>query len=300
MDNYIIENGICQDFLQETFSSLEEKQRLKRKQLNEYITASKIADKSDNFIRNYSECGTLIGVDETGKIKQANFCKSRLCPVCAWRRSLQTYVKLRKIISNMSNHQYVFLTLTQKNCDIDSLGKEIDRINYAWKRFKQKAIFKRAYKGYVRTIEVTYNEEKGTFHPHQHIILDVKDGYFSKANGLYIPHNKIVEIWSSLINQNHSDVDIRALKTDTDIQKSKSIAELAKYTLKLSEQSDPEVLSKLFKFLNNRRCFTCGGTFKREARLLKIDLENDDDEGNDMLNQNITMFRYDNGHYKKL
>ena len=298
--NYTINNGICQDFLEKTFSSLESKQRLKRKQLNEYIEASKIADKSDNFIQNYSDCGTLIGVDESGKIRQANFCKSRLCPVCAWRRSIQTYVKLKKIVSNMPEHQYIFLTLTQKNCDINSLGAEIDRINYAWKRFKQKAMFKRAYKGYVRTIEVTYNEEKNTFHPHQHIILDVKDGYFSKKNNLYIPHKKIVETWSALIEQDYCDADIRALKSETEVQQSKSLAELAKYTLKLSEQSDPDILSKLFKFLSNRRCFTCGGTFREEAKKLKIDLENDDEASDDVLNQNVTMFRYENGRYKKL
>ena len=298
--NYTINSGICQEVLEKTFSSLEAKQRLKSKQLSEYIEASKLADKSDNFIHNYSECGTLIGVDESGKIRQANFCKSRLCPVCAWRKSIQTYIKLRKIVSNMSQHQYIFLTLTQKNCDINSLGAEIDRINYAWKRFKQKAMFKRAYKGYVRAIEVTYNKKEKTFHPHQHIILDVNTGYFDKGSDLYIPHSKIVEIWSSLINQDYCNADIRALKTDTELQQSKSIAELAKYTLKLSEESNPEVLSKLFKFLNNRRCFTYGGTFKKEAKLLKIDLENDDEENDDALNQNITMFRYDNGHYKKL
>ena len=36
--------------------------------------------------------------------------------------------------------------------------------------------------GYMRAIEVTYNQQEDTYHPHIHCIFAVKAGYF-KGNG---------------------------------------------------------------------------------------------------------------------
>ncbi|MDI6578281.1 protein rep, partial [Bacillus subtilis] len=57
---------------------------------------------------------------ETGKLKlyQAHFCKERLCPMCAWRRSLKIAYH-NKLILEEANLQYgcgwIFLTLTVRN-----------------------------------------------------------------------------------------------------------------------------------------------------------------------------------------
>ena len=198
---------------------------------------------------------------------------------------------MKKIIDCIDHKDFIFLTLTQKNCETDELSKEIDRINYAWKKLKQKTIFKRAFVGYVRALEVTYNQEHNTFHPHQHIILHTSKDYYENA---YITHDKIQKMWSDLIEQSHSNVDIRKIKADTEKDLSKAIAEISKYTLKFTDITDEKVLKKLYIFMTGRRCFTSGGTFKVIAKKLNIEIGEDSEE---ITNKTIQLYRYSNGKY---
>lgn len=301
LQDYIIEKEQSQAEYEKYFGKLEEKLNLKQKKHKIYEKSAKIAGKSDNFINNFKECGSLIGLNNDNKIVRANFCKSRLCPVCCWKKSIKTFIDVKRIITELGeNHKYIMLTLTQKNCRPEELDKEIDKINYAFKRLRQKAKFKRAYKGHIRTLEITYNSEQGTFHPHTHIILDTCEGYFERNSDIYITHNEMMKMWSDLINQEHCNLDIRAIHGTSIRELEKAIAEVAKYTLKLSDiayKEETEAMSTIFTFLTGRRCFTYGGTIKSTAKKLKINLE---DEPEDESSENITFFRYEKGHYKKI
>ncbi len=49
------------------------------------------------------------------KLINANFCKVRLCPMCAWRRSLKTFGQVSKVMDYVEenyDYKYIFLTLT--------------------------------------------------------------------------------------------------------------------------------------------------------------------------------------------
>ena len=70
------------------------------------------------------ECGSFLEfkqfADNSLKLHLANFCKARLCPMCAWRRSLKIYGQLSQIIeqiTKMGKYRFLFLTLTVENCN---------------------------------------------------------------------------------------------------------------------------------------------------------------------------------------
>ena len=113
--------------------------------------------------------------------------------MCNWRKSLKLFGQTSEIaniiINQDSSTRFLFVTFTVKNCDADKLSQTIDMMNMGFKRLtdKSKGVkitekFKNNMLGYMRAIEVTYNQQEDTYHPHIHCIFAVKAGYF-KGNG---------------------------------------------------------------------------------------------------------------------
>lgn len=157
-------------------------------------------------------CGTWLrfGVAVDGiKLREANFCKHRLCPLCNWRRGLKVYGALKQILAFLASqrYRYIALTLTVKNCAGEALAGTIDRMVQAWRdmvhddtvlgvnfwrkwRGKESVV-----QGAFRSLEVTINKEDGTYHPHFHVLLAVDSSYYSKSKSLYVNHDKWVQVW---------------------------------------------------------------------------------------------------------
>ena len=64
-----------------------------------------------------------------------------------------------------------FLNLTERDND-DPLSVRMDRITAALRKLRHTKAWKRHVKGGVMVWEVTRNVEKGTWHPHVHLIID--------------------------------------------------------------------------------------------------------------------------------
>ena len=50
-------------------------------------------------------------------------------------------------------------------------------------------------RSWFRSLEVTYNKDRDDYHPHFHALLMVPHHYFYKDRGLYIPHEKWLDLW---------------------------------------------------------------------------------------------------------
>lgn len=157
-------------------------------------------------------CGTWLrfGVSVDGvKLREANFCKHRLCPLCNWRRGLKVYGALKQILVFLApqGYRYIALTLTVRNCTGGVLAGMIDRMVQGWRdmthndytlgrnfwrewRGKESVV-----QGAFRSLEVTINKEDGTYHPHFHVLLAVDPSYYSKSKSLYVDHDKWVQVW---------------------------------------------------------------------------------------------------------
>ena len=232
-----------------------------------------------------TSCGdTLVfAQDKQGrrKLTSANFCRIRLCPMCQWRRRMKLYSQVNQITNELFNQdntvRFIFATFTIKNCLASELDRTIDKMNYKFKyitsaknNFVPTKEFKKNLLGYIKAIEVTYNSQKNTYHPHVHCIFAIKPIYFKKG---YIKREHWQKIWQKAMNLDYLPlVDVRAVKG----YNSKAIAELAKYPVKtapileLYDKQAIEVITTLTEQLHKKRFISFGGVFKVIKQQLKL------------------------------
>ena len=135
--------------------------------------------------------------------------------------------------------------------------------------------------GYIRAMEVTYNQEEDTYHPHIHCIFAVKAQYFTKG---YIKKSDWQYIWGECCNTEYEPiVKVQTIKNST----AKAVAEVAKYPVKMDEianyQDEKKAIKALIvftKILKGRRLITFGGVFAKTRKLLNLD----DIETGDLVN----------------
>lgn len=245
------------------------------------------------------ECGTFLEykVFKTGekKLHNANFCKVRLCPMCAWRRSLKIFGQVSQVMNiakGETSNKFIFVTLTQKNVKGEDLKEEIDNLYKSFNRLMLRKKIKMMSLGWFRALEVTYNKKDDTFHPHFHMVIMVKS-YYEKNKNLYIDQAELTEMWKQSLKIYYNPI---VHMTSVKIKKGRTIetavAEIAKYSVKESDmiikdedgvfdldQTD-ENIRILDDALAFRRLTAFGGQLKEIHNLLKLD----DPENGDLIN----------------
>ena len=210
------------------------------------------------------------------KLSNAQFCRVRLCPVCQWRRSMawraRLFQKLPILLSEYENLQFIFLTLTVRNCDIKDLSAHLSLMNEAFRKLRVRAEFKRVVKGFIRSTEVT--KSKSSFaHPHFHCILAVNKSYFTSRD--YLKTERWAEIWQDCLKVDYLPVvDCRKIRQKGTQIESKAVIETLKYTTKIEDLlSDKDWFLNLTDQLYKKRFIATGGVFKD---ILKNDVSNSD------------------------
>lgn len=200
----------------------------------------------------------------------ANFCKNRLCPLCIWRRRLKLYSQVSTVMNAIcqdANYEYIFMTDTVRNCSADELNGMIDNMFSSWDKFMRRAPIKKAFKGYYRALEVTFDTDEyitplmyygsprlhvkprgnyylslgltvgdknpnfKMFHPHFHVILAVNKSYFKKSD--YLTQAQITDIWQSCLGVDYIPiVNVKKFTAKDTQEVKKAVAEAAKYPVK--------------------------------------------------------------------
>ena len=250
-------------------------------------------------------CGGSLGFrryrnDNAFRLHYANFCQTRLCPMCNWRRSRKVFANISRIMGEIEcEYRFVFLTLTCKNVQGDDLSGQIDEMFAAFKALCLRKRFKRAARGWCRVFEITYNWKTREFHPHFHVVLAVDATYFT--SDLYITQDEFCVIWQSCLKVNYKPiVDVRSF-TESKKDKGKEVAEVAKYTIKssnimadlrgvasynqkiqdearrITDEMTDQIVITLDSALANRRLIGYGGIFKEKHKELNLDDVDDGD-----------------------
>lgn len=201
---------------------------------------------------------------ETGelalRLRAAEFCRVRHCPVCQWRRSMmwqaRFYQALPAIQAAFPRHRWIFLTLTVRNCHITELRATLAAMNTAWGRLVKRPEFKPVV-GWVRTTEVTRGADNSA-HPHFHCLLMVSPAYFGGSH--YVSQARWVEIWESCARLDYAPVvDVRAVKGDL----SEAVQETLKYSVKPSDmESDSDWFMEMTRQVHKLRFIATGGALK--------------------------------------
>lgn len=302
---------ICQDDVLEmhqTVNEIDSKFTPKRKRsvlLSESYTRIGYESKASRV----SSCGTELEfayeispdgeVSEKGKLHSANFCKDRLCPMCAWRRSYKIFGQVSRIMEHLGDkYEYLFLTLTVPSVPAESLSDTISRLVKAWANLIRQKPFKTAVRGFFRALEVTRNNDPKSksyklYHPHFHVVLAVPKSYF--ASKLYVTHDEWLTMWRKAYKDDSiTQVDIRKAKPKNKAEAmtaeesatalASAVAEIAKYAVKDTdyihegnEALTDEIVQTLAGALARRRLTAYGGCFDDAYQKLKLDDAEDGD-----------------------
>lgn len=228
------------------------------------------------------------------KIKHAESCRVRLCPLCSWRRSIKIHTHMRKILEHMqeeNKYEYLLLTFTVPNVTADKLNNKIDELMTAWNRLQTYKRYKIAVKGWYRGLEITHNVNSlsssyDTYHPHFHCIIAVNKSYFTDKQ--YIKRDEWLEMWQRATRDSSiTQVDVRKVKAKKGKDPTNivgAVCETTKYTVKNEDYILPnnweltlESVATLDKALANRRLVAFGGVMKEWHKKLNLDDEIDGD-----------------------
>lgn len=245
-----------------------------------------------------SECGEWLSFAEGEggalHLAAANFCRKRCCPMCMWRKSEKQFANCLAISEDLTakGYRFLHLVLTVPNCENGgaALSQAVKSLYAAFGRFWAYKRVKMAFKGVLRCLEVSYNYDNHTFHPHLHCLVAVKKSYFNDPR-VYLKYDVIRELWSKAARSDRLlQVNVRAIK-DGDTM---GFAEVSKYCIKPlelkkgNETENAYILYALVYTLKGTRFTQTYGVIKESMARVKAEAKPEPDEAAHML-----VFHYD-------
>lgn len=240
---------------------------------------------------NVKECGNVLRFRKTTeghlKLYQTWFCKSRLCPLCSWRRSMKNSNQLVSILKGaLDKHpkgRFLFLTLSTENTHGSAeLKNELSNYGVAFNRMTNYKKVKKNLLGYVRTTEITVNKDDNSYNQHMHVLLFVSSAYFNSSCN-YIDQEEWRAYWKKAMKLDYSPVvnvkSVHAKKGKGDLLS--GAQETAKYQVKSADyissdkKRDLRVVEDLEQALSNTRAISYGGILKEIRKELQLEDEQD-------------------------
>ncbi len=311
-------NNLCGNYtlsLQKLQEEIEKKFAGKKEQSDVLGAVYSVLD-MDSRSRRVLDCGSFLEFkvsDEKAKLQHANFCRDRLCPMCNWRRSLKIFAQVSKVMDALQEdgYEFLFLTLTVRNCTADELPKTVQALYDGWRYlYNKNKEFRSVICGTFRSLEVKRkfdvprsNPWWGTYHPHLHCILAVKSTYYARSN--YISQKKWTQLWRNAVGLDYDPIvhiekcyllDENGKKQTEGIDVGKAVAEATKYAVKGSDYLDgndvglsAETVTHLLDALTGRRLCGWTGCFQKVRKVLELD----DCEDGDLIHTDDDSIRED-------
>lgn len=218
------------------------------------------------------------------KLYQVWFCKSRLCPLCNWRRANKSAKQLEMVLSAAVKRQpkarFLFLTLTTRNTwGKEELKQELRKMGRAVYKLMQYKKVSKNLLGYVRSTEITVNED-GSYHQHMHLLVMVTAHYFASSDD-YLSQDEWTKLWRKAMKLDYIPiVNVQAVKANRAKGKNSlkaSALETAKYQTKSADymtQDDDRnliVIDDLEFALKGSRQVSFAGLLKEIRKELQLD-----------------------------
>jgi plasmid rolling circle replication initiator protein Rep len=220
------------------------------------------------------------------KLIKANFCRERLCPMCAFRRSLLLAYQVRRVahaaLLRRPALRFILLTPTIPNVPAERLSEGVTSLLEGWKRLTERAEVKSVLEGSFRAVEVTRSKHRGDYHPHLHALLAVPPKYFDGKN--YLSRDRWLDLWCESTRMPEiTQLDVRVVKPkgSGDDALAGAAAEVAKYAVKPGKGDESafirptmtataEAVSAVHNGLRGRRLVQYGGLFRELHRELNL------------------------------
>ena len=296
MNNYITESEFCQEVYINQGELFDKGGKRERPWKRQKALSEKVAehyrtfdnDKADRM----SACADFLVFNKAEgglKLKTANFCRVRLCPMCQWRRALKVYGQMSRICEKIDWDKYALLSvvMTVQNCQPERLSETIDMMMTGYNRFMKYKAVDRMCKGAYRACEITISKRAdswfGTLHPHFHVLMLVQKSYFKSRD--YISAEKMTEMWAKACKLDYMpDMSVKRVYVRDGQTITEALKEVCKYTLKDSQLTQDRHIDadRYFALLETqmqgRRFVGLSGLFKdlhKELNLSAIDDDSD-------------------------
>ena len=250
----------------EKYTDKKQRNQVFQKFIKRYIGVNQMALVKDcNTFLSFVANKTL----EKRKLYQSNPCKNRFCPMCAWRKARKDALGLSlmmQYIKQEKDKEFIFLTLTTPNVPEEDLENEIKHYNQSFRRLSNRKKFKTVVKGYVRKLEITYNEKRDDYNPHFHVLIAVNKSYFTDKR-YYINQQEWLNLWRDVTGiPEITQVRVQKIKQNNN----KELYEMAKYSGKDSDYlANQKVFDAYYKSLKGKQVLVYSGLFKTAKKLLK-------------------------------
>lgn len=241
-----------------------------------------------------SFCNVLMEFDvnheDVMKLKKTWFCKSPLCPICNWRKSMKHSEQAKKVVAEVvrvnPKARWLFLTLSAKNLRGAELSQGLRDLTEGFRRLMQYKRVKQKLIGFMRTTEITVNSRDNTYNQHLHVLLCVSSTYFKKEN--YMKQEEWTSLWKKAMKLDYKPiVNIQVVKPKHEFDKEDkllgAIYETSKYAVKDSDYltgdvaKDVKVVGDLENGLYRKRLIAYGGYLKTVHNKLNLkDIEKAD------------------------
>ena len=224
--------------------------------------------------RECRDCGHMV-------IERAMLCRDRLCPVCNWRLALKRYSTMQQIMDVVLQRipegiDMALMTLTVRNCAPEEISEHLSKMQRAWNRMLAQRYIRPHVMGWARSIEVTYNEQTHTLHPHYHIIMLAPTLAQETIRADWLKQCRTEGLEVDIKAQHAQQIDGARTEGDTLI---KSILECYKYMVKASDTIAMPlgVLRHFAAGVAGKRLVSFGGIIKDVARELgEVQLDSPD------------------------
>ena len=205
------------------------------------------------------------------RTKTYNSCKDRFCNLCGWQMAKSNKYNIAYTIRTAKYKQgyhLAMLRLSRKSVPSvpeDVLGQEIKNLNSAFSALVRTKEFKKICDGYIRKLEVTYNNNTNTYNPHLHIVLALNKEYFD---------NKIswLQAWQKVNNNMAVNANFRFRLNI----KGKNLYKLSHYLAKpiikhYSTAIKQDTFNTLHYILHGQRLLTYSGICKQILKKKRSD-----------------------------
>lgn len=172
-------------------------------------------------------------ITQKGKTLTSMYCNQRWCYVCNRIRTARLIDGYESVLTELPELRFV--TLTRPNVSAQNLRQEIRELIAVFRQVRDKLRKAKIHIRGVRKLEITYNEESKTYHPHFHVLM-----------GGELEAQCLIREWLA-VNQEAKEWCQDDKPADKD-----SLSEVFKYCTKISDNS-PEVNDVIFQALRGLR-----------------------------------------------
>lgn len=126
-------------------------------------------------------------------------CRSRCCIRCGRLRSKAIIGKTEQLITAMD--EPALLTLTVRSCDL-ALRDQLNRLRRWFANFRRSREWKAHVRGGLYVIEITWNQREQQWHPHLHVVADMR----------FWKHRLALSVWERCVGD-HAGLHVQRISS---------------------------------------------------------------------------------------